>query len=521
MQCQARPGPSGHGFPLGFRRSRRLRIVALACAVLLAGCATLSPQIYSDDLLLDASRNSETLSYADARKDAEQAIRRYIAAVQELSSFNPRVGAALILSSAVAVIKGVTNPSGSALAKVAVGGSAGVAYGSTLVSKQREEIYMAGASALNCVIAASEPFNVAASTSGTWDASQQSMNARLAELQELLRVHAGAIRDTALAAAPARAQPQSCKAEPAPNCNLKPESLTAMTTEERSRLTTSCLAAKATRDQECAVPGKKTTTVLTADPVLQRTVGRADVAVADALALDARVKALRTRIAGAASDLRFRSREIQFNVGREVSKTVPDIASFLAASEKIKTTALAIGGQDALKPVPSVAQSGSIGGKSRARPFDAKARNLEREIAKATEYLAAATMDLSKLVGPILLEVDKPKATCKLQVPGRTLTLVPDLEEIEVPAGSQQTFYVMGAGEGLAWFATSRGGGKPGTIKPGDESGKRSFIYTAPAEGAAPQGDQILFTDPAGPSRTVNVKIVAPLQSARVPAVKS
>lgn len=203
------------------------RLVGLILLGVLGGCSTLSPQIFSDRLLVTgknaAAGTGTAVAVKDANADVEKAKaeietvqRRYLTAVSNLSKIPPRVSAALIGISSFALFKALTGGSTDDIAGAGVAGSAAWAYGTTMTSRPRQLVYIEGARALNCAVVATEPYN----KGGQWRVDLDAQSTEVAKQFEELRGwrdQNSYLRQTRQVTTPPPALPALCRTQP-PNC---------------------------------------------------------------------------------------------------------------------------------------------------------------------------------------------------------------------------------------------------------------------------------------------------------------
>ena len=210
---------------------------SLACttALLLMGCSSLSPYIFSERLIVRPSaggsytvvEKKEPLTLEEAYTDAAWMQARYTTAVQDQGNATPQLSAWLIGLSAATLFKGLTSPNSHDIAGAGVVGSASWALGSTLLSRPRLDVYRAGIEALGCAMATVEPMRRAAPQLGkpddapggsTLHGRMALVEQRRAALQALLETHAG-LEASRISVTPAPA-PQRRTETLRPRCDI-------------------------------------------------------------------------------------------------------------------------------------------------------------------------------------------------------------------------------------------------------------------------------------------------------------
>lgn len=469
--------------------------LSVTCLLVLQGCTPLSPQIFSDDMLKADESSDLKVTVVEAKAGAMQAMHRYTAAVQELSGLTPKIGAGLIGLSALALLKSISHSSGTDIAGVGVVGSAAYLYGSTMVSKPRQAIYLAGSRALACAVAASAPYDVSEDEQFDLQDELAEMTLQSSKLQLTLSRHSDVLGNLNRPVA-ARKPAATCSSQLRPSCERPAAAEAAASADERKVFAERCAAVRSEWEQLCAA--KPATTVLeTPNPLLSRAKTQADAELQAANLLEIQVVALQGKLRSAGSDLRWQSQQVQLRVSEEVLKTEPDLSLILAATRSSRGTALILSGAAALKSPDSELQAGVRGATKATRQLDASALDALNKIEVATFYLRLARRTLSNRVAPIEQAVRGLRTTlqqCEVSVPGIALQVHPDVDEIAVPSGGKQVFHVW-AGMGRAVMASvaSLGGGKSGTATP-EPDGVR-FTYVAPDTGIGPSGESLLFTD--------------------------
>lgn len=504
------------------RWSKAAPATGIALMLLLSGCAaTMSPQIYSPRLQdsKDAKSDPWARELPLVVAEVEQLQTRYITAVRELSQVQPAVTLSLIGLSAFSLLKGIISPSTDAIATAAVLGSAAYVYGSTVISKPRQLVYLAGVEALSCAVAAVEPYNKGADWLGDQRSpAAESFRGRIAtaasSLDDLRRQAALAqvlnVTET-IPAKPAAVLP-NCAPKDRPSCDIS----SSATAEERRRFEASCKPAQAAFDRRCQPRQMNQTTKVAPDPMVDALLKQA----ADEQARLQRVLMAAQRTATAIEQagpmLWERAVQIQVKVGTEVLKTEPDLSSVLAAVRGMGGAADLISGTDLFKPSTPTGPAASQGGEGSAistRQLSTADRAQLDELRAAIAQAAQARVALALMVAGVegrVAATRKSLALCEVKVPGVTLAVLPDDEEVRIVSGGSTTFYVSG-GSGTPQGVAVAISGSVGELKRElDPSGRLRFTYTAPGSAVVDDMARIQFTDGSGQARhDVRVVVVA------------
>lgn len=538
------------------RTPQRRSLLALLGSAALAGCSALTPQLFSDRLIISDTAesrltssttrgaNPDRPSFRDqdiplpvAIGEAEALQLKYIKAVKDMSEEGANSNAAMIGLAALGVFKGVTHPSGHDLIGLGVLGSANYAYASTMLSRPRQTLYLAGAQALACVINASRPYNLPQgwlrppAGAGYTGPNLEGLLAKLEDSQQALAATAETLKDlnrtvrrdewVGKAAAP------HCGQVSAAACPSAGDS----TSADSLRRKALCKSIEAAQQRDCAGPQRRTVTVLPHPDVehllrqvraLQRHVG-------------GQISQARRQVAlldSAGNALWDRTVAIQLNLGLEVLKTEPSAANVLAAAQTLRPAAFSLGGAPGLQnppkaPAPaSTAASGAASAgapnistaqsnpadrrglsTTPVKPAETTATRPEAEL-QAGEKIYLEAQAAANALRNHMAELDQRLRAasgrldqCSSQIaPARGLVVLPADEALEVDADKSLTFIVSG-GSGVA-----RGSVSPvGTAAAGkvaaptlDAHGQVQLVYTPDAK--AKDGDHVvlLFTDGAG-----------------------
>ncbi|MBQ0946386.1 hypothetical protein KAK07_23825 [Ideonella sp. 4Y16] len=523
------------------RKSIRLHRPALLVLVLLAGCSSLTPQIFSERLqvhtgidgkyvLADAVPQIELeLAYADAAFVRQ----RYITALQDQGNAVPQLSTVLLGLSALTLFKGLTHPDTNDLAGAGVLGSAGWAMGNTLLSRPRLDVYRAGARALTCAMAAVEPIRRVANDLGdpsdapgakTVYGASLSVEQASENLQTLLERNAGLAQELTVPIPEIKPTTRTVRRRPA--CNI-PKDASA----------TEALDLRAACDKRPDIV--TTETVDKGRAAGEETVRPAPAAMAAfkraqrELALAGGVLATAQKAIGANANagglLWKKSADIQLAVSEQVDKTVPDLASVMRAAQGMRDSGFLPSG--AAPPAPATPANPAVnagnaaaqGGGAKVRTLDAAAQQSVQEIERASERLGRLRATLDRRVRPFT-GLDEPNLInqlngCSVDTTGVRLAVTPSGEEITVALGTTQVFFVSG-GSGVP-RADVVAGPTAATVDFKPEGGQFRFEFKPPASLVA--GDALLlrFTDGAGAaSHTVQVRIAAE-KSGAAPATDS
>lgn len=483
--------------------------LGLVLALLNSSCSTLSPQIYSDRLTESARSDGKPASPAPRElplviAEVENLQARYVTAVRELSQVQPAVSLALIGLSAFSFLKAITNPSTEAIATAGVLGSATYVYGSTVISKPRQLVYLAGVEALSCAIASVEPYNKGTAwlgtevnpASGTFRERIETATLKLQALREQAAL-SRSLASSETIVVKASQQPANCAAKP--SCSIP----AAATADERQRLEAACKVAQANFDQRCKTP-QASTRIEEPEPWVIALFKQADAEIAALNRVLPAAQRTATAIEQAGPLLWERAVQIQVKVGAEVLKTEPDLSSVLAAVQGMRGAAGLITGSDVFKPTSS---PGSAQGEKRAatrRLSDADKLRLDA-LANAVEQAGQARVKLALMVAGVdgkLAATRKNLAACEVKVAGVKLAVLPDDEELHIAKGGSAVFFVSGGSGTPQGAAVAVAGAAASELKRElDPSGRVRFTYVVPSSAASNDTVRIQFTDGSGQAR--------------------
>lgn len=456
----------------------------------LAACSTLAPQIFSERLRIERGADGK---YAGGKEDRPASLeeiyadvrlvqRRYVSAVEEQANAVPQLSAGLIGLSALALFKTVTHPNTTDMAAVGTVGAAGYAYGNTLISRPRWGVYRAGADALMCALNAAEPFRKGQAMLGqagddgtkvTLYGQRAALRRHSAELRALLDRHQDLNQ-----ARPAEVPVvnRSC-ADLRPKCPSVPPGATA---EEASLLLGDCRVRQRAWDARCTgTSGGGSRTELAAPEAKSLfALAQTELAAADRAAQHAGKVISVLEEAGPL--LWDRAVRIQLKVSEEVDKTLPDLASVMAAGQGLRETALSVSGADGFKSKTS--DIGAAQGRSdatRRLSQDDRAR-LDR-IEGALTQLRAARVRLDDLnqdsLGAGYAKARKAMGECTVKVNGALLRVFPAGDKLSLALGDTISFFVSSGGN--VPTAQVEAGNNSTSLPVRLEGGQFRFDYTA------------------------------------------
>ncbi|KPF58001.1 hypothetical protein D621_07135 [beta proteobacterium AAP51] len=500
----------------------------LAVLGALGGCSTLTPQVFSpyfDDLPAQAqSRQTHRApTLHEAMAEAQQLQFRYINAARQLSEVNAGSSAALLGLSALAVFKGITNPTTRDLAGLGILASGTYAYGTTMVSRPRQALYLAGADALACALTASQPYDLAAGfVRGAPDSLETlAKNADQAALQ--LEQALRALRPLAVdrqikvnteSPQPALCQGASLTPPPKPPASAGADALRLWELQDRNvrKLTRSC------------APSRPIDVTLTAHPEVKPMVEALEAALRSLSRQSQQAGAQIGVIETAPAALWDRMMNIQVKVAGEVIKTEPDIGAVRSAAQGLRSGAFALTGAAAFAAPAASAASGAasmpqgtpqIAANQPSGEDDTKPRASPRPTAElqnaqiALDAARSAHDPLRAKLAQLKARVDQvstPLARCGSagSITAATLNLLPDDTEREVTAGQSISFHVSG-GTGIpnALVLAADGSGARNLGPPTIDGARFKFVYSAAATAKEGTRETVQFTDAAGQLATV------------------
>lgn len=507
---------------------------AALIAQAIAGCSTLSPQIFSprfDPTLAPcvASAASAPASSASAATgcrpvtvtidsaidDAVDLQGRYLKAVREHSELGAGSSAALIVVSALAVFKGVTHPSSKDLAGLGVLGSGAYVYASTMVSRARQQLYLAGAESLECAVAATRPYHFGPGS--TWVSGDDgSLEGRIRKGEEALAQLVAAMAPLQALQVTREFTESAPKREAAPECQAlsaapAPPAASGMPANDRERLAAlrqrntdelrdRCkpTAAKVVRETPNLDGTAHLNALKKAQRALERLVGQARRQLGE--------------IDGAGNRLWSRTTSIQLQVAAEVLKTEPDITAVRNAAQSLKAGAISLAGAGAFPAAPTASAAGDDvpTGKAHASgtagAIDRRtARRPDPEIDQAQLALNAARgahARLDEKLGELKQRLDAvrtPLDKCGSVIAQRQLTVAPGDVELEVGAGQTQAFLVSG-GSGIPSGNAVTDATKATRALPSAtiEGGQFKLVYTPPDKATDGQRETVTLVDGSG-----------------------
>ena len=500
-----------------------LRSVALLATAVVAGCSSLTPQMFSEEALsyrgdngrytIDKAAYERAVELPEAYRRAAVLRGRYLQAVEEQGNAGSQLGAGLLGLSAITLFKGVTGGLNTRdAAGAGVVGTTAWAWHSTMVPPSRRELYRAGADALHCAMSAVEPLREGGQPLGkATDAPEQ-------------KTFYGAINDLE------QARAELDGAVTRWSFQKEPTLVTRTTVKPgRTRLDKSACKpipagadaiARSAAGEEC----KKLTRVVqeratTESSTVQRASPQALIAVFDAADKELtaaktqadRAQAVAKEVSGAGHLLWDRTLAIQLAVSREVEKTIPDLASVLRLGQGLRSAAFSFTGLAAFKPETV----GELEGSGTSRPSTDLDKRAQRAIESALVKTGNARVQLERWLrgysGVESLNLKQTLERCEVRAAGIELTVTPSGEEQSVPLDQAIVFFVSG-GVGVP-LATMRSGPIPGTIRETIEAGQFRFEFKPPTGSKVDDVFVLRFADGSDRvSRQVRVKVVAALQ---------
>jgi hypothetical protein len=511
---------------MAFHRRTKLqwnRPLALAAFLALGACSTLSPQVFS--LAPEPTGATGEARIESAIAQAEDLQGRYVKSVQDLSEVSAGGSAALIVLSALALFQGVTDPHPKDMAGAGVLGSATYAYTTTMTSRTRQGVYLAGAEALNCAIGATTPYRLPAG----WSANEPADNPlsdladqgdRMAAVLANQALELAALNVTTRDVSDERPPPATCQKAMPMVC----PSASAAETEARRRERLTCEQAAAKGRERCLPAGKSISKVLP-DPAIAATLTELQAAQrrVEGLARKAHQQSSQFLMLHerAGSELWGAVRKIQFDVAREVLKTEPDPKIVLAAAQSLRDTANAISSAPSVaapvasQPDKNAGPAGQAHSDKAARsvvertgiaPADKlnKARQAIDKARRLANRLSVATIDMRQRLQAARNSLDR----CGQAIDATVLRLLPSVSEIELAPGASWTVTVTGGSGTPQGSLVTNGSSRPGVLKRNLDG---SFVYTAAADADDTVAVVLRFTDGAGTqAREVNVRVVIP-----------
>lgn len=505
--------------------SRRLLLVV---SVAIAGCTTLSPQLFSGHLVtpappaadgarvpLSAVTESRTVSLQVALNEAGQVQRQYIDGVVSLSELNSGTSAALIGLSALGLYKAVTNPNPKDLAGIGIAGGATYAYGTTMTSRQRGVLYTAGAKAVGCAMFAARAYGEATEAGVKLDTVRSRIDeaqVSVLEIDKQLDV-LGALNETRhqtqLVGSPAQA---FCTQVPV-RCHSK-----------------ACEAAAKQLREGCTGPAKVDVSYAP-HPDVAITIKHLKQLSRELAATATIANGQLLAFASSGNELQYRTDAIQFAVSVEVGKTEADPTTVLAAASAIRGTAFGITGAPAFGPVAPASAPGNaasspsnlVGGVTKGqsslsggnsnrikiapRP-DQELKEADDVAAHAAAKLASLRNDAQTMKAAIRTAAQRARA-CKEDPVLGGLTVTPDTGELDMAPGAAQAFSVSG---GVGTPTGSVVGGADTKVGELSRRLDGSFEYKVAPNAANGQSQTLRFVDGAGKaSHEVIIRVAVPI----------
>ena len=502
---------------------------SLACttALLLMGCSSLSPYIFSERLIVRPSaggsytvvEKKEPLTLEEAYTDAAWMQARYTTAVQDQGNATPQLSAWLIGLSAATLFKGLTSPNSHDIAGAGVVGSASWALGSTLLSRPRLDVYRAGIEALGCAMATVEPMRRAAPQLGkpddapggsTLHGRMALVEQRRAALQALLETHAG-LEASRISVTPAPA-PQRRTETLRPRCDIPSDASPA----RALALKAECAQRPSIQRTVIEPAGAPRETELRPPAALRQSFRRARDELAAANGQLVSGERAVASFGAAAGHLWRKSVAIQLAVSEQIDKTVPDLAAVRSVAQGLRDTGFVqIGGTSA--------PGGSIKAQLDADEWRPGANDLTSQAAidAATEGLRAARAVLDRSLRPLAGIDDaallRQLNDCTVKTAGIRLTVTPAGNEVTVAAGSTAVFFVSG-GTGVPSAQVAAGPASV-ALTPKVEGGQFRFEFAVPP--TLKEGDLVLlrFSDGANAaSQLVQLRIAGAATNTPAPA---
>lgn len=483
--------------------SRLVTILFLSLAA--SACAELTPQMFSDRLRpMEEPPTEQTVAAVEA--DIATVQWRYLGAVRGLSNLSPRTSTALIGLSAVALFKGLTNGSSKDIAGAGVLGSAIWAYGSTMTSRPRQQVYIAGVAALSCLVSVAKPYDVPAAW--TADLTQKSTNVAV-EFEKLRawRERYGHLSETLSEPGVNATQPKECATRV--TCPPVAENDSeAMRAEKDAQ----CKKLLADRTKRCAGGGGRSARQQLPAPELSTAFNQAveEQGRLERSLLNA--DRLSGTIAMAGPKLWDQSVQTQLKVSAEVLKTEPDPTAVLATVKNLHQVAGIVAGTGL--PAAGSTQGGAEKPTTSFRSLGGGEQQAIRELQSLLTASYQARIALDRKLAEMdarVAAIGRDGDDCQFTPPGASLTISPAAAELLLPLGAEQTFYVSG-GTGIPdGYPVGIGSPKVGSLTRGfDDNNRLRFVYKVPADGAVGDKVNIVFKDGSGQiTKEVTVTAIA------------
>jgi len=472
---------------------RRCALPVLLCAGLISGCTSLSPYVFSPCLEASDGCSSKVglaQQWEAEELDAKKGRARYLEQVKELSQVTPAVGRFMLGAGLLGLLRGVNSAGSGDIPRLAIAGAGAYGYGALTASPPREQVYIAGAEALSCTLAATQSWGRSIGDLGTpSDGADQAtlygrwfaFSAAKAELEASQTALKPLTLPVTLAAAPAARCPA-----PRPVCTALAADADAIAVRRYQN----CPAEQAAWDKACA----SRATASTQQPSAEVTTlsDRMEAELANARATENLATALIKLLEQAPGKLHAQSALIQMAVAKEVQKTAPDLSAVAAVVALVRRDAIPAPAPGASAP-PSPAQSKEAAVRSLSLADQAIVRSAKADLA-AAEAARLPLLRMAEAIRERTAGADAALALCSLRVPGVSLDVIPPDPSFVVKPSGKLLFEVSG-GTGVPAASALAG-----TVEGKLVDGRLRFEYTAPKDPQA-QPDTITFRDGARQAR--------------------
>ena len=465
-----------------------------------------------------ASQAHEALGATICQVEALQ--NAYIVANQDQSNINARTGAMVIATSALALFKGVTGPHPKDLAGLGVLGSGAFAYGSSMTSRARQSLYLAGAQALECGLSTARAYQLPADWLGSRSGPTQSptfygelgaAQGALAGLRYARIQLAPSLRESSVEIPNPQTRPETCKPsdyrEPEAGARTAGETLSKLREIQRERARRHKL--------RCEAPQTLTQT-RTPHPEA-RSLDAELLAEQTALAsLISQAERLGAQVQGAAGALRAQALGVYVKVAGEQLKAEPDLAAVRAAASSLRQSAQGLTGASVFAPPPAPAKDKGVKGgvlhsdladppPSLSRVADPPGPFLvhlsQTQLAQAVTArlpLQARVLELQqRLEGAVL-----PSEFCAQRIGAQVMGVEPPDAALTVPQGGSKEFQVSSPGFPSGEVVPLAGGAKRALpLAQASSSGtalRFKLVYSAPAEAVVGSQERLTLSDGGG-----------------------
>jgi hypothetical protein len=290
-------------------------------------------------------------------QETERLQAEYVGYIQDLAGLSPTLNVGLIGLSALSLYKGITNPNSSDLAAAGAIGSAAFAYGNQANTKQRQQIYLSGFTALICATSAAQPYNFPGIDFKKLNSDAQNALAALRKT----RAEVAYLSRTVTVTQPEHTLVSNCTANQKPyNCEGKSDKVACEKVNQN--LAKVC--------QSKTVPEKKTVTGPSAE--FTSALEQADTLIAAAEKNIDAMSALKGRIDQMAGQLKSTREDIAAAVEKERVKLEPDLNNVPATLQGLRDTAKKISGAGAFD-AQSGTRSATTAGRQEANKPEADA----------------------------------------------------------------------------------------------------------------------------------------------------